>query len=299
MLAKAISRTCYPGRCEPSCRADTNPLGSRFDIATKNNHNKEQPQVIIHRFLIPVLSRGKSDKTTQRNANQSTMKAITIIRIVALLLVTAPTTCHGFVGTPRGERMRTHHRVESLLSSSSSLSEPTHHPEPPQSTPPERRVVVPADVEDVLSPLECALRTGTLLTFLASMCVVLPTVLAPLWMLQHRGDWMERPARETLALTVAQRATRVLWRMFPFCQLHVTSDCVASCASAEPRIWVCNHTSMLDTFVLLAVDAQLRGPGKRPIKTVYVRLLPKKCPRRNITHQILTNFTTAVERIRS
>jgi hypothetical protein len=37
-----------------------------------------------------------------------------------------------------------------------------------------------------------------------------------------------------------------------------------------PTIWVSNHVSMLDTFVFLAADEQLRGKNRRPIKTIYV-----------------------------
>jgi 1-acyl-sn-glycerol-3-phosphate acyltransferase len=38
----------------------------------------------------------------------------------------------------------------------------------------------------------------------------------------------------------------------------------------EPSIWVCNHTSALDIFILLAADLKLRGKNKRPLKIVYV-----------------------------
>ena len=37
----------------------------------------------------------------------------------------------------------------------------------------------------------------------------------------------------------------------------------------SPAIWVSNHVSMLDTFVFLASDEQLRGKNRRPIKTIY------------------------------
>lgn len=41
----------------------------------------------------------------------------------------------------------------------------------------------------------------------------------------------------------------------------------------EPTIWVCNHTSMLDVFILLASDHKLRGKNRRPIKIVYWKQL--------------------------
>lgn len=43
----------------------------------------------------------------------------------------------------------------------------------------------------------------------------------------------------------------------------------------EPAIWVCNHTSMLDIFFLLAKDKKLRGENKRPIKIIYWKDLEK------------------------
>lgn len=43
----------------------------------------------------------------------------------------------------------------------------------------------------------------------------------------------------------------------------------------EPSIWVCNHTSMLDIFVLLGIDKRLRGKNTRPIKIIYWKDLEK------------------------
>ena len=43
----------------------------------------------------------------------------------------------------------------------------------------------------------------------------------------------------------------------------------------EPSIWVCNHTSMLDIFVLLGIDKKLRGTNTRPIKIIYWKDLEK------------------------
>ena len=37
----------------------------------------------------------------------------------------------------------------------------------------------------------------------------------------------------------------------------------------KPTIWVSNHVSMLDTFVFLASDEELRGKNRRPIKSIY------------------------------
>eukprot|EP00565_Helicotheca_tamesis_P004850 CAMPEP_0185737422 /NCGR_PEP_ID=MMETSP1171-20130828/30355_1 /TAXON_ID=374046 /ORGANISM="Helicotheca tamensis, Strain CCMP826" /LENGTH=232 /DNA_ID=CAMNT_0028408341 /DNA_START=539 /DNA_END=1237 /DNA_ORIENTATION=+ len=36
-----------------------------------------------------------------------------------------------------------------------------------------------------------------------------------------------------------------------------------------PSVWCINHTSMLDVFMLLAADSELRGDNRRPIKFIY------------------------------
>ena len=79
---------------------------------------------------------------------------------------------------------------------------------------------------------------------------------------------MTRIQSEQMALSTGQWCARWLLRIIPFCRItcypHVDPD-------PEAAIWVCNHTSMLDVFILLAVDRRLRGKTKRPIKIVYVR----------------------------
>ena len=44
-----------------------------------------------------------------------------------------------------------------------------------------------------LSPLECSKRTETLMTYIASMCIVMPTLLVPVWILD--GTTRSRNAR--------------------------------------------------------------------------------------------------------
>jgi hypothetical protein len=121
-----------------------------------------------------------------------------------------------------------------------------------------------------LSVTEASLREVTMKCFVASMCVLLPFALSPVWLMKKLSI-LNDSHRETLALDVAQSCARVALFFMPFCQLTVESSINDhGKQEAPPRLWVCNHTSMLDTFILLAADKSIRGPRKRPIKTVYV-----------------------------
>ena len=63
-------------------------------------------------------------------------------------------------------------------------------------------------------------------------------------------------------------------RVFPFANVKVMKE--SDEGIPEPTIWVCNHTSMLDIFVLLAADKKLRGKKKRPIKIIYWKELERE-----------------------
>jgi hypothetical protein len=123
-----------------------------------------------------------------------------------------------------------------------------------------------------MTPLESTIRKITMLAFVASMCIVLPLSLLPVICMDKAG-LIDQPEREELALDAGQGCARLLLKIMPFLQINVESDAVDCTKEPEPSIWVCNHTSMLDTFILLAADKQLRGPNKRPIKVIYVSLL--------------------------
>lgn len=75
-----------------------------------------------------------------------------------------------------------------------------------------------------------------------------------------------------MSLATGQFCARWLLRFIPFCKLETTPYLDPN---PQPAIWVCNHASSLDVFILLAADLRLRGTRKRPIKIVYVR--NKKC----------------------
>jgi len=76
--------------------------------------------------------------------------------------------------------------------------------------------------------------------------------------------------RQKWALSTGQFVARWALRIFPFCKVDVIAD---RNDNPEPAIWVCNHCSMLDVFLLLASDRKMRGKNKRPIKVVYVSLV--------------------------
>ncbi|KAL3935846.1 MAG: hypothetical protein SGARI_002804 [Bacillariaceae sp.] len=116
-----------------------------------------------------------------------------------------------------------------------------------------------------------------MMAFIISMCVALPVALLP-QALMYKMGWISRIRLNQLALSSGQFCARWLLRLIPFC--HVTTKQVAFESSSdkeeetpEPSIWVCNHTSALDIFILLAKDKALRGGSrqKRPIKIVYVK----------------------------
>jgi hypothetical protein len=129
-----------------------------------------------------------------------------------------------------------------------------------------------------------------MIAFIVSMCLALPLALLPP-ALAHRLGFISRVRKEQLALSSGQYCARWLLRFIPFC--HVSTKIVRFSDDQrgnsdthknrstrrqkedekdepQPSIWVCNHTSALDVFILLAKDLELRGKGKRPIKVVYV-----------------------------
>ena len=108
------------------------------------------------------------------------------------------------------------------------------------------------------------------MSFILSMCVALPLTLLPQQVVQRAG-LISKPSSEKLALKTGQWCARWLMRLIPFCNISVQPSRIDN--DPEPSIWVCNHISMLDVFVLLASDLKLRGPNKRPIKIVYVSRL--------------------------
>jgi len=69
-----------------------------------------------------------------------------------------------------------------------------------------------------------------------------------------------------MALRAGQFCARWLLRLIPFCTVKTIPY---HDPNPEPSIWVCNHVSALDIFMLLGKDLKLRGRNKRPMKIVY------------------------------
>jgi 1-acyl-sn-glycerol-3-phosphate acyltransferase len=111
-----------------------------------------------------------------------------------------------------------------------------------------------------------------MIAFVASMCVALPITLFPPFLL-HRAKIISTQRKEKASLRTGQFCSRWLMRIIPFAKVKVLTD--EEGGDPEPSIWVCNHTSMLDIFFLLATDKKLRGKKKRPIKIVYWKDLEK------------------------
>ena len=113
-----------------------------------------------------------------------------------------------------------------------------------------------------------------MLLFLLSMCIALPLTLFPQELL-YRLKLISKKRKEYWALLTGQFCSRWLLRLIPFCRLSVKTDFENAKtgekgSEPEPAIWVCNHTSMLDVFLLMATDKRMRGKhGRRPIKVVY------------------------------
>ena len=94
----------------------------------------------------------------------------------------------------------------------------------------------------------------------------------------HKAKIIDTTKRERLSLRAGQFCSRWSLRFIPFAKVNVIANKDKSKSSKtsdedpEPSIWVCNHTSMLDVFFLLAFDKRMRGHNKRPIKIVYVSI---------------------------
>jgi hypothetical protein len=139
-----------------------------------------------------------------------------------------------------------------------------------------------------ISKLSALLSKIGMIAFIISMCLALPLALIPQHLVYRMG-WINQVQQQTLALRSGQFCARWLLRLIPFCRVQArTVDYRNSNkeeqqqqqqqtqnhgADPEPSIWVCNHTSALDVFILMAMDKKLRGKRKRPIKIVYVGVL--------------------------
>lgn len=120
-----------------------------------------------------------------------------------------------------------------------------------------------------IQPLKGIAATMTkigMMLYIASMCVALPIALFPPFILCKMG-LIPKMRQEQLSLRAGQFCARWLLRLIPFCHIKAIPY---QDEDPQPSIWVCNHASALDVFMLLAADKTLRGKRKRPLKIVYV-----------------------------
>lgn len=136
-------------------------------------------------------------------------------------------------------------------------------------------IVSVADIQNTSRPPEMKLNKiqskvvkALMIAYIASMCVALPVTLFPVYIL-YKLKIINRIQKEILSLKVGQFCSRWLMRLFPFARKKVIVEREALLADPQPSIWVCNHISMLDLFFMLALDKQMRGKNRRPIKILY------------------------------
>jgi 1-acyl-sn-glycerol-3-phosphate acyltransferase len=130
-----------------------------------------------------------------------------------------------------------------------------------------------AEKESEIHPFKASITKAGMIAYIASMCVALPVTLFPAAML-HKARLISKTRKEKLSLRIGQFCSRWLMRIIPFAKVQVMREDQQE-QDQEPSVWVCNHTSMLDIFILLATDKKLRGKNKRPIKIVYWKDLEK------------------------
>eukprot|EP00591_Stephanopyxis_turris_P006990 CAMPEP_0195522852 /NCGR_PEP_ID=MMETSP0794_2-20130614/21413_1 /TAXON_ID=515487 /ORGANISM="Stephanopyxis turris, Strain CCMP 815" /LENGTH=402 /DNA_ID=CAMNT_0040652705 /DNA_START=113 /DNA_END=1321 /DNA_ORIENTATION=+ len=127
-----------------------------------------------------------------------------------------------------------------------------------------------------IGKFRAALTKMGMLAFISSMCVFMPLSLMPGELLR-RARIISVTQREILSLRAGQFCARWLMRLIPFANVQVIHEEEGDSGSKgnnvdEPSVWVCNHTSMLDVFFLLASTKRL---VKRPMKIVYWKDLEK------------------------
>ena len=121
-----------------------------------------------------------------------------------------------------------------------------------------------------ISKLSATLSKIGLMAFIISMCLALPVALLPPHLL-YRSKLISQVKQQNMALASGQFCARWLLRLIPFCKIKTFASPEKE-IDPQPCVWVCNHTSALDIFILLAKDFELRGKRKRPIKIVYVSI---------------------------
>jgi hypothetical protein len=131
---------------------------------------------------------------------------------------------------------------------------------------------VPAPTNGAPQQMSKLARNLTKVAMVAYIAVVAISLVCSLSIIRLFGLFgVPERRRQIWALKTGQRCARYALRLIPFCNVKVIVDKAdENRRNPEPSIWVCNHTSMLDVFLLLASDKRMRGFKRRPIKVVYV-----------------------------
>jgi 1-acyl-sn-glycerol-3-phosphate acyltransferase len=157
--------------------------------------------------------------------------------------------------------------------SSNSAAATTNRNKSNQSTPATTSATEP---RRQISALSAVLTKLGMISFVVLMCTLLPLTLMPQRLL-YGMKLITKGRLERWALLTSQWCARVAYGLVPFCRIATITPYggVNDMTNHEPAIWVCNHTSMLDVFILLIADLQLRGRKRRPIKVIYWQQLEK------------------------
>ena len=122
-----------------------------------------------------------------------------------------------------------------------------------------------------LSAWQSRLTRLGMMAYIASLCVLLPLTLLP-QRLVYMAGLMTKQQKEHYAVATSAFCCRWMLRLIPFCRLTFYPY---HHPNPVESVWVCNHSSLLDVFILLASDRQMRGTTRRPIKIVYWKELEK------------------------
>eukprot|EP00543_Licmophora_paradoxa_P006256 CAMPEP_0202449042 /NCGR_PEP_ID=MMETSP1360-20130828/7819_1 /ASSEMBLY_ACC=CAM_ASM_000848 /TAXON_ID=515479 /ORGANISM="Licmophora paradoxa, Strain CCMP2313" /LENGTH=386 /DNA_ID=CAMNT_0049066851 /DNA_START=132 /DNA_END=1292 /DNA_ORIENTATION=+ len=153
-----------------------------------------------------------------------------------------------------------------------------------KSNAPAAATITKATATATLSPLTTFFTKIGLMAFITGMCIVLPLTLFPQRLLLSTGI-LTKIQSEKLALSTGEFCADLLFRLIPFCNIEITSTRREdgkkenedhTQEEPEPAIWVCNHTSMLDFFVLMAAERRMdttNSRKRRPIKIIYWKQL--------------------------
>ena len=151
------------------------------------------------------------------------------------------------------------------------------------STPKHSLLKTPASTS-TLNPIQAVFTKYAMISYISHLCIALPMVLFPIFLKNKvltKLGLQTKSESEHEALQVSQKCASTLLKLIPFMNLQVSSPYICMQDDDEdpapPTIWVSNHVSMLDTFVFLSSDEQLRGKNRRPIKTIYVSICVLLC----------------------